>query len=63
MPEKRPSIDAAWIKRRALQLGFSLVGITTADPPPHLDAYRDWVKTDRHAGMAYLAREDAIAKR
>jgi epoxyqueuosine reductase len=59
----KPRIDSAWIKSHARKLGFSLVGITTPDPPAHLDVYRDWINAGRHAGMAYLARPDAIAKR
>lgn len=63
LPDKTYSIDPDWIKRHAHQLGFSLVGVTTPDSPPHLDVYHHWLKADRHAGMAYLAREDAITKR
>jgi epoxyqueuosine reductase len=63
MRTNKQHIDSAWIKSYARELGFSLVGITTPDPPAHLDIYRDWIDAGRHAGMAYLARPDAVAKR
>jgi epoxyqueuosine reductase len=63
LPDINPTATSAWIKQQALQLGFSLVGVTTPDPPPHLDRFRRWLRLGHHAGMDYLAREDAIAKR
>ena len=51
------------IETEAYRLGFSHFGITKAIPHPSLDVYQDWVKNNYHADMAYLAREDAIAKR
>ncbi len=63
MPAKIIPIDATWVKQRALNLGFSMVGITTPDPPQHHETYRRWIGQNRHADMSYLAREDAIAKR
>ncbi len=56
-------IHSTWVKQRAQALGFQLVGITTPDPPDHLDVYRHWVGSGRHADMAYMARPDAIQKR
>ncbi|MCX7887253.1 MAG: tRNA epoxyqueuosine(34) reductase QueG [Verrucomicrobiae bacterium] len=49
-------IDSAEIKRRALQLGFDLVGITTADPAPHVAEYRRWVADGFHGQMRYMTR-------
>ena len=63
MQENKNRLDSAWIKATAQGLGFSIVGITTPDPPPHVDVYRGWINAERHASMAYLARPDAIAKR
>lgn len=63
LPEKTRAIDSTWIKRHAHRLGFSLVGVTTPQTPPHLDVYDHWLKAGRHAGMDYLARKDAVAKR
>jgi epoxyqueuosine reductase len=63
MQEINRNIDTEWIKQRARQLGFSLVGITTPDPLPHLDVYLDWLDSGHHAEMGYLERQEAIAKR
>jgi epoxyqueuosine reductase len=58
----RASLTAA-VKLEAARLGFELVGVTTPDPPPHLDAYRGWIEAGRHASMSYLAAERAVARR
>jgi epoxyqueuosine reductase len=42
------------IKAHAYQLGFSLVGVTTADLLPHGDVYDAWLGQGRHGEMAYL---------
>lgn len=47
------------IKQRARELGFDLVGITTADPPPHLPAFQDWLARGDHGAMTYLERRAA----
>jgi epoxyqueuosine reductase len=47
---------AAEIKRRALELGFDLVGVTSAEPPPHVAQYRQWLADGFHGEMAYMAR-------
>ena len=44
------------IKQKARELGFDLVGITTADPPPHADQYRQWLADGFHGEMGYMAR-------
>lgn len=51
------------LKEQARGLGFSLVGVATVEPSDHLDLYRRWVADGRHGEMAYLAREDAVARR
>ena len=51
------------IKTEAYRLGFSLVGVTTTEPPPHDDVYLDWLASGRHASMGYLATEMARQKR
>jgi len=53
----------AALKKRAQELGFDLVGVTTAQPPAHLDRYRAWIAAGRHAGMAYLADDRALQRR
>ena len=51
------------IKERARELGFSVAGITPAEPSPRLQAYLDWVKAGMHGAMGYMAREDRVARR
>lgn len=51
------------VKAEALRLGFRRVGVTTPDPPPHLDVYRAWLAAGRHGSMGYLASEHAVARR
>ncbi len=51
------------IKEYARQLGFSLAGITTPDPPAHFDDYQRWLKAGHHGQMAYLEEERALARR
>ncbi len=50
-------------KTEALRLGFSRVGITTPDPPPHLEVYESWLNEGRHGEMAYLETERARRRR
>lgn len=55
------SLTPQELKQRLLagahELGFSLAGVTTPDPPPHIDVYEDWLAAGRHGKMEYLARE------
>ncbi len=51
------------LKEQARGLGFGLVGIATVEPSDHLGLYRRWLKDEMHGDMAYLAREDAVARR
>jgi epoxyqueuosine reductase len=53
----------ARLKEHARGLGFGLVGVATVEPSDHMDLYRTWVEGGRHGEMAYLAREDAVARR
>ncbi|OGO27177.1 MAG: tRNA epoxyqueuosine(34) reductase QueG [Chloroflexi bacterium RBG_16_54_11] len=43
------------IKEHAHSLGFSLVGVTTPDPTPHVDVFEGWLSQGRHGEMGYLA--------
>jgi len=55
MPVNRIELSAH-VKQMARDLGFSPVGITTADPPGRWAFFQDWL-SDGHAGeMSYLAR-------
>ncbi len=51
------------LRERARALGFGLFGIATAAPSEHMEFYRAWVSSGRHGEMAYLARDDSIARR
>ncbi len=51
------------IKEEAHRLGFHLVGITTPDPPSHLDTYERWLDADNHGDMAWMASERARQRR
>lgn len=51
------------LKDQALGLGFNLIGITRAEPSPHLDAYFRWLDAGMHAQMGYMAREDRRTRR
>jgi epoxyqueuosine reductase len=53
----------ALVKLEAARLGFELVGVTTPDPPAHLETFQDWIAQGRHASMRYLATERAIDRR
>jgi epoxyqueuosine reductase len=50
-----PESIAPWLKSEARRQGFDLAGITTPDPPPHLDRYTSWLDAGRHGEMSYLA--------
>lgn len=51
------------VKAQARRLGFSLVGVTTPEPPPHFDVYERWLKAGRQGDMAYLGTERARQRR
>jgi epoxyqueuosine reductase len=42
------------IKEQAYVLGFSLVGVTTPEPLPHMDVFKVWLQQGRHGEMTYL---------
>jgi epoxyqueuosine reductase len=51
------------IEHQARRLGFHLVGVTSPDPPEHIDTYRSWLEASFHGEMGYLATERAIQHR
>jgi len=51
------------IKAEALRLGFALAGFTDLKPPRTIGFYRNWLKSECHATMGYLARSSAVEKR
>lgn len=42
------------IKTEARRLDFSLVAVTTPDPPPHWPTFEHWLSLGRHGSMDYL---------
>lgn len=51
------------IKAEAKNLGFSLFGITSPDPPDHFSTFEEWLESGSQADMGYLSRSDAVARR
>ncbi|MCH7588766.1 MAG: tRNA epoxyqueuosine(34) reductase QueG [Chloroflexi bacterium] len=51
------------IKQEAHNLGFTLVGITSPEPPAHLDVFSNWLQAGMHGDMAYLATTRAMERR
>jgi len=51
------------IKDKARQLGFSLVGVTTPDPPPHYSTFESWLMQERHGTMKYLDTDRSRIRR
>ncbi len=60
---KRKAQISKWLKERGASLGFSMMGITQAQPSARLNAYLEWVKAGMHGTMGYMAREDRIERR
>lgn len=50
----------ARLKELALELGFSSVGIASAETPLHHDFLTDWVANGYHGEMGYMARHLAL---
>jgi len=51
------------IKHKGREIGFDLVGVTTAGPAQSHARYTDWLSRGHHGEMSYLARPDAVARR
>ena len=51
------------IKDKAARLGFSLVGLTSADPPDRLDFFQHWLKSGYNASMDWIGSERSIERR
>lgn len=54
---------APFVKERARDLGFELVGIASAEASEHLSFVHRWIEGGLHGEMAYLARPDALERR
>ncbi len=62
-PSDDPHALSAFVKSEAHRLGFDLVGITTPEPPQHLDTFRDWLARGMHGEMSYLATQRSVERR
>jgi epoxyqueuosine reductase len=51
------------IRQKAREMGFGAVGFAPAHASTYGDAYARWIGEGMHGEMAYLAREDAVARR
>jgi epoxyqueuosine reductase len=51
------------VEARARELGFSLFGVAAPHASTHTPLYRRWLEDGFHGQMAYLGREDSIARR
>jgi len=53
----------AALRERGAALGLAMVGVTTPEASDHVAHVGRWLAQGYHGGMAYLAREDAVARR
>ena len=52
-----------FIRAESKKLGFCVCGFTNAEPCADFVRYQQWLETDSLGTMAYLKREDTLAKR
>lgn len=53
----------AKLKEQARDQGFSLVGVTTPDPPDHLDFFRSWLEAGHHGTMGWMGSDRSLRRR
>jgi epoxyqueuosine reductase len=51
------------IKDKARQLGFTLAGVTSSNPPAHYSTFESWLNAGMHGTMNYLAEERSRTRR
>ncbi len=51
------------IKNKARQLGFSLAGVTSSEPPAQYNIFETWLNAGMHGTMNYLAEERSRIRR
>jgi epoxyqueuosine reductase len=51
------------IKEKTRQLGFILAGVTSSDSPSHFNIFQEWLDSNHHATMDYLASERSRSRR
>jgi len=62
-PEMEKKKLTFWIKEEAHRLGFILAGITSPDPPSHIDFFRDWLDKGYQATMQWIGTERSLERR
>ncbi len=53
----------AALRQKAAELGFTMIGVTPAQPARRLEAYMRWVEAEMYGRMTYMARSDRIIRR
>ena len=56
------SLLAEFVKRAAIEEGFSLSGIAPASPLRELDYFPEWIDEGYHGQMEYLAKTNDAGK-
>ena len=51
------------VKKESRRQGFTLVGVTTPEPPPHLDFFNTWIEAGHHGNMKWMATERNLKRR
>jgi epoxyqueuosine reductase len=51
------------VRKKAHELGFALVGVTSPDPPAHMDVFRRWLNMGHNGEMGYLATKEVVQRR
>lgn len=51
------------IKEHARQLGFPLAGVTSPDPPPHIEFFKGWLEAGHQASMDWLGSDRSLERR
>ena len=51
------------IKEKSRQLGFTLAGVTSCEPPAHYNIFEAWLDQNKHGSMNYLAEERSRIRR
>ncbi|MCC7118409.1 MAG: tRNA epoxyqueuosine(34) reductase QueG [Anaerolineales bacterium] len=51
------------IKVKARQLGFTLAGVTSAEPPANFEGFQAWLTQNQHGEMSYLGTERSLLRR
>jgi len=51
------------IKEHAKELGFPLAGVTTPDPPPHIEFFQNWLQAGYQASMDWIGTDRSLERR